>query len=74
MGPDRKKIEEIDEYLSGELTPEHRNDFEKKLQDDTNLQQDLQTTKKVIDGVQGHAFKKMLKNIHSKHFNKKAEE
>ena len=70
MSKDPKNIEEIEQYLSGNLTPEARNDFEKELEKDSNLQVELKTTAQVIEGIQGHAFKKILKSLHDKHFPK----
>ncbi len=70
MSKDLKNIEDIEQYLSGNLTPEARIDFEKELEEDTNLQNDLKTTMQVIEGIQGHAFKEMLKILHDKHFPK----
>jgi hypothetical protein len=61
------KINEIDDYLSGNLSPEQVVEFEKILRDEMQVQNDVTLTKKVIDGVEGHAFKKMLKRIHNKH-------
>jgi anti-sigma factor RsiW len=68
MSKELKNIKEIDGYLSGELTPEHRTEFEKKLEADAELQEGLTQTKEVIEGIQGHAFKEMLKDLHSKLF------
>ena len=73
MSKDPKNIEEIEQYLSGELTPEARNDFEKELEKDSNLQNEVLSTTQVIDGIQGYAFKKMLKGIHDKNFRKDVE-
>lgn len=68
MSKDLQHIQEIEEYLSGQLTPESRNEFEKKLKDDINLQEELNTIRQVIDGIEGFAFKNMLKDIHRKKF------
>lgn len=68
MSKDLQNIKEIDQYLSGELSPEGRNEFEQKLIEDPNLREDLNTTANVIEGVQGYAFKNMLKEIHHKLF------
>ena len=64
MSNDPNKIKEIDEYLSGELTPELRDAFEKRLGEDADLREDFDATKQVIEGIQGYAFKKMLDKIH----------
>lgn len=68
MSKELKNIKEIDGYLSGELTPEHRTEFEKKLEADADLQDELTQTKEVIEGIQGYAFKQMLAKIHREHF------
>ena len=39
MSNDPNKIKEIDEYLSGELTPELRDAFEKRLGEDADLRE-----------------------------------
>jgi len=61
-------IKEIQEYLSGELSPENKAVFEQRLKSEQDMQNDLQLTKKVIEGVEGAAFKEMLLAIHSKRF------
>ena len=73
MSKDLQNIKEIDNYLAGELTPELRNEFEKRLKEDPNLQEELKVTKQVIEGVQGYAFKKMLKNLHKDYLDKNSE-
>jgi hypothetical protein len=57
------KIKEIDEYLSGELSPENVAKFEKRILEEKQMQEDVILTKNVIEGVQGSAFKKMIKKI-----------
>jgi anti-sigma factor RsiW len=74
MSKDLKNIQEIDEYISGELDQEHRNEFEKKILADKNIQDDLNITKQVIEGIQGYAFKKMLSDIHARLYGKSTEE
>jgi anti-sigma factor RsiW len=68
MSKDPQNIQEIDQYLSGELSPEARNEFEKKLKEDPSLREELNTTINVIEGIQGYAFKNMLKDLHKKLF------
>ena len=66
MSKDLQHIKEIDDYLSGQLPPESRNDFEEKLRHDVDLQEEVDTIKKVIEGIEGFAFKKMLQEIHDR--------
>ena len=73
MNEGLKNIQEIDEYISGELDRESRNEFEKRLREDPDLQEELNTVKKVIEGIRGNAFKQMLKGIHHKLFDEKSE-
>ena len=73
MSKDLKNIEEIDNYLSGELSVQHRNEFEKRLEEDNNLQDELMITKRVIAAIQGYAFKNMLKEIHEENLSNNAE-
>lgn len=68
MSRNLQKIKEIEAYLSGELTPESRKEFEKKLKEDITLQEELNATRLVIEGIQAAEFKKMLKELHNKHF------
>jgi hypothetical protein len=68
MDRDLKNIKEIDDYLSGELSLEHKIEFEKRLKEDTSIQEALNTAKKVIEGVHGAGFRNMLKDLHSKLF------
>ncbi len=68
MSKDLQHIKEIEEYLSGDLTPEMRNEFEKRLKEDPDLQADLSATTNLIEGIQGYAFKQMLRDFHNKHF------
>ena len=51
MSNDPHLTKEIDAYLSGELSPESRTEFEKRLKEDADLQEELNTTKNVIEGV-----------------------
>jgi anti-sigma factor RsiW len=73
MNKDLKHIEEIDNYLSGELSVEARNEFEKRLTQDNNLQDELVITKRVIAAVKGYAFKNMIKEIHEENLSKDKE-
>jgi anti-sigma factor RsiW len=68
MSKDLKSIQEIDEYISGQLDAGHRNEFEKKLAEDSEVQEDLDATKKVIEGIQGYAFRQMLSDLQKKLF------
>ena len=68
MSKELNHIKEIDEYLSGELSPEHLAEFEKRMQEKEDVRNDVAITKKVIEGIKGSAFKNMLKDIHSKLF------
>ena len=70
MSKEPQNIKEIDDYLSGGLTPELRNAFEKKLEGDSNLREDFDATKQLIEGIEGYAFKKMVRELHQKHFGK----
>jgi anti-sigma factor RsiW len=66
MSKDSNIIKEIDDYLSGELSPEHLAEFEKRIREEEELQHDLAFTKSVIEGIEAYAFKNMLKKIHQK--------
>ena len=66
MSKDFQNIKEIEDYLYGELTPQQRQAFEKKLQEDIELREEVDATKHAIEGVQGYAFKKMLKDLHAR--------
>ena len=68
MSKDLQNIKEIEEYLSGNLTPESRIEFEEKLKTDTDLQDQLNTIRQAIEGIEGYGLKKMLKEIHKKQF------
>jgi anti-sigma factor RsiW len=73
MSKDPKNIKDIDDYLSGELNPQNREEFEKKLKTDIDLQEELDTIKNVVEGIQGYGLKQMLKEIHSRNFTKDTE-
>lgn len=68
MSKDPKDIQQIDQYLSGDLSPEGRNEFESRLKEDPSLREELNTTVNVIEGIRGYAFKNMLKDLHKKLF------
>ncbi len=74
MSTDSKNIEEIDNYLAGELSPEHIAEFEHRVREEQDVQEDLTTTKRVIEGVRGFALKKMLKGFQDETSDKKNEE
>jgi anti-sigma factor RsiW len=74
MSKNLQNIKDIDDYLSGRLNPEDRNEFEKKLKGNSDLQEELNTIRQAIEGIQGYGFKQMLKELHNKHFGKKTEE
>jgi len=61
-------IQEIEDYLSGKLSEAHLAEFEERLLLDKELQNDVEITKKIIEGVEGYAFKKELKDLHQKFF------
>jgi len=68
MSKDQPIQQEIDNYLSGRLSAEHLAEFEKRILDEQELQDEVNLTKQVIDGIQGHAFKTMLERIHERNF------
>lgn len=68
MNKDLKYTQEIENYLSGELNAEKSAEFEKRLKEDKDLQDEFILTKKVINGIKGYAFKNMLKDIHQELF------
>ena len=70
MSKDLQNIKQIDEYLSGNVTSDIRNEFEEKLKTDINLQEEVNTIRQVIEGIEGYAFKEMLKKIHKNQFGK----
>ena len=61
-------MQEIQDYLAGELSPEHLAEVEKKLLEDPNAKEELMQIKKIIEGIQGFAFKQKLKEFHKKNF------
>jgi len=61
-------IHEIEDYLAGELSPEHLAEFEKRLREDPHAKEELMQLKKIIQGIQGFAFKQKLKEFHKKNF------
>ena len=67
MNKDPQHIKEIEDYLSGNLNDELKNEFEQKLKVDSILQDELNTIKQLIAGIEGYAFKNMLKELHDKH-------
>ncbi len=70
MRKDLENIKLIEEYLSGQLSPEHKAEFEKRLKEEKNIQNEVALTKKVIEGIEGFGFKNMLKEFHQKNFGK----
>ena len=61
-------IQEIEDYLSGELSPEHLAEFEKRLKEDENARNELMQLKNVIEGIKGYAFKEKLREFHQRNF------
>lgn len=61
-------IQEIEDYLAGELSPEHLAEFEKRLAEDDDAKREVMQLKKVIEGIKGYAFKETLKKFHNKNF------
>jgi hypothetical protein len=74
MSKENKNIEEVDAYLSGEITGEELEAFEIRLRLEGQLKADLDATKKVIEGVEGYAFKKTLTEIHNNYTQEKKRE
>lgn len=66
MSKEPDYINEIDDYLSGELSPEHLAEFEKRMREEHTVRNEVAVVKSVIEGIEGAAFKAMLKKIHSK--------
>ena len=62
-------LEDIDDYLSGNFSPEEIEYFEKKIEADDELKKDIQLVKTVIAGIQDFGFRQMLKKIHKDSFN-----
>lgn len=68
MPKNPQHLKEIDAYLSGELAPEQVTEFEKRLQEEQELREELEAMKKVIEGIEGHGLKLMLSRIHKELF------
>jgi len=66
-------LKEIEDYLAGELSAEHLAEFEKRLREDEAAKSELMHLKKVIEGIQGYAFKQQLKDLHRKLFTPRSE-
>jgi len=64
MHKDPITIEEIEDYLSGQLSPEALAEFETRLLEDDEARKSVMQLRKVIEGVQGYAFKQKLKDYH----------
>ncbi len=60
-------IQKIDSYLQGELQPEEVEAFEKQLSTDPVLRADLNSTQRVIQGIDGYAFKQKLTGFHDEY-------
>jgi len=73
MSKDLKNIEQIDDYLSHSLGQEARNEFEEKLHQDTEMQNELDNVRQVVDAVRGFALKEKLKDIHQELFSDEEE-
>ena len=61
-------MKEIDEYLSGELSSERMAAFEKRMQEEPDFKNEVKLIMKVIEGIEGYAFKQQLKYFHQKFF------
>lgn len=68
MDRDLKLTKEIENYLSGDMSPDEYLNFEKRLEEDETIRREVEITQQVIEGIRGAAFKKMLKDIHKEHF------
>lgn len=68
MAKDLKNIQEIDDHLSGHLDEKDRNEFEKKLREDSVIRNEVNTVRQVIEGIRGASFKEKLKQLHTKLF------
>lgn len=66
-----KLSKEIENYLSGDMNPEEYLKFEQRLEEDESIRREVEITQRVIEGIRGAAFKKMLKDIHEKNFGDK---
>lgn len=68
MNKDLSTTKEIDDYLFGELTPELKTEFEKRVRLEHDLQEEVEITKRLIKAIHGYGFKQMLKKIHIEQF------
>lgn len=68
MDKDLKLSKEIENYLAGDMSPDEYLTFEKRLESDEAIRRELEITQRVIEGIKGVAFKKMLEDIHREHF------
>ena len=74
MPKNLKHGKEIDAYLSGELAPEQVTEFEKRLQEEQELRDELEAMKRVIEGIEGYGFKQMLNRFHEELFGEDKDE
>jgi len=58
-------FQEIHRYLSGESTPEERADFEKRMQADAALAQEVATQRRIRNGLKANEYKNLFRDIHA---------
>ena len=60
------QLQQIEDFLTGELKPEYVAEFERRIASDEDVQDEVFITNRVIEGIQASAFREMLRDIHSK--------
>ncbi|MEO5979354.1 MAG: hypothetical protein ABIS36_06515 [Chryseolinea sp.] len=68
MNKNNPHSKKLVEYLDGNLSADEIEEFEKTINEDGDLKKELVLTGRVIDAIEGHAFKQMLMKIHDQHF------
>jgi hypothetical protein len=66
MKKESLQLQEIDDFLSGTLKPEHVAEFERRIAEEQGIRDEVLVTKKVIEGIQASAFREMLKDVHNR--------
>jgi hypothetical protein len=67
MRPELELTELIEKYLRNELSPAEKEEFEKRLEADAKLQEEVRLQKEVMKGVERAALKQKAKQAYSKY-------
>ena len=71
MDTEKSKSDQLARYISDDMSPSERMEFEKQLQEDPALASELEAYEQGLEAVNIHGMRQQMDQLHEQHFNKR---